>query len=148
LIFDNFGVGYSYSNDELSNSSPSGSGDIVYNYKSHFLTASYIKNIIPQINFGIILGLLVSGDANLRATGTQINFDREKSKSIKLLKSSNQMTIFGGYQRDNIEYIIGLQSTEYKVSASFNQCYTTCSGNYSFSNYKILSPMLGIGYLF
>ncbi|SVE63288.1 uncharacterized protein METZ01_LOCUS516142, partial [marine metagenome] len=106
LIFDNFGVGYSYSSDKITGSAIGAKTPIVYNYKAHFLNASYIKNIIPQINVGIILGLLVSGDVNLEAS-SNVNFDWEKSKSIKLLNSSKQMTIFGGYQIDNIEYIIG-----------------------------------------
>ena len=154
LIFDNFGVGYSYSSDKITGSANGLPYPIVYNYKAHFLNASYIKNIIPQINVGIILGLLVSGDVNLEAS-SNVNFDWEKSKSIKLLKSSKQMTIFGGYQVDNIEYIIGLQSTDYEVSATFNNCYIHqntnirhCNRNYKFLNYKILSPMIGIGYLF
>ena len=154
LIFDNFGVGYSYSSDKITGSANGLPYPIVYNYKAHFLNASYIKNIIPQMNVGIILGLLVSGDVNLEAS-ENVNFDFEKSKSIKLLKSSKQMTIFGGYQVDNIEYIIGLQSTDYEVSATFNNCYIHpntniryCNRNYKFLNYKILSPMIGIGYLF
>ena len=154
LIFDNFGVGYSYSSDKITGSANGLPYPIVYNYKAHFLNASYIKNIIPQINVGIILGLLVSGDVDLEAS-SNVNFDWEKSKSIKLLKSSKQMTIFGGYQVDNIEYIIGLQSTDYEVSATFNNCYIehntnirNCNYNYKFLNYKILSPMIGIGYLF
>ena len=65
LIFDNFGVGYSYSSDKITGSANGLPYPIVYNYKAHFLNASYIKNIIPQINVGIILGLLVSGDVNL-----------------------------------------------------------------------------------
>ncbi len=153
LIFDNFGVGYSYSSDKITGSANGLPYPIVYNYKAHFLNASYIKNIIPQINVGIILGLLVSGDVDLEAS-SNVNFDWEKSKSIKLLNSSKQMTIFGGYQIDNIEYIIGLQSTDYEVSATFNNCYihpntniSNCN-NYKFLNYKILSPMIGIGYLF
>ncbi len=154
LIFDNFGVGYSYSSDKITGSANGLPYPIVYNYKAHFLNASYIKNIIPQINVGIILGLLVSGDVDLEAS-SNVNFDWEKSKSIKLLNSSKQMTIFGGYQIDNIEYIIGLQSTDYEVSATFNNCYIHqntnirhCNRNYKFLNYKILSPMIGIGYLF
>jgi len=153
LIFDNFGVGYSYSSDKITGYGNGWPYPIVYNYKAHFLNASYIKNIIPQINVGIILGLLVSGDVDLEAS-SNVNFDWEKSKSIKLLKSSKQMTIFGGYQIDNIEYIIGLQSTDYEVSATFNNCsiHNTTKirmcGNYKFLNYKILSPMIGIGYLF
>ena len=154
LIFDNFGVGYSYSSDKITGSANGLPYPIVYNYKAHFLNASYIKNIIPQMNVGIILGLLVSGDVNLEAS-SNVNFDWEKSKSIKLLNSSKQMTIFGGYQIDNIEYIIGLQSTDYEVSATFNKCFIerntnirNCNYNYKFLNYKILSPMIGIGYLF
>ncbi len=153
LIFDNFGVGYSYSSDKITGSANGLPYPIVYNYKAHFLNASYIKNIIPQINVGIILGLLVSGDVDLEAS-SNVNFDWEKSKSIKLLNSSKQMTIFGGYQIDNIEYIIGLQSTDYEVSATFNNCYihyntnNEICQNYKFLNYKILSPMIGIGYLF
>ena len=86
-----------------------------------------------------------------------MNFDWEKSKSIKLLQSSKQMTIFGGYQIDNIEYIIGLQSTDYKVSGNFSKPPVIFQGtpvqgqkteNYKFSTYRISSPMIGIGYLF
>ena len=162
LIFDNFGVGYSYSSDKIVQTVPSSNAypgytdnNIVYNYKSHFLNASYITNIIPQINVGIILGLLVSGDVNLESKSEDLNFGWEKSKSIKLLKSSKQMTIFGGYQFDNIEYIIGLQSTDYEVSATFNRCYIeyntnirNCNYNFTLNNHKILTPMIGIGYLF
>ena len=153
LIFDNIGVGYSYSSDEIKGTGSGSPYPIVYTYKAHFLNASYIKNIIPQVNVGIILGLLVSGDVNLEAS-VNVNFDWEKSKSIKLLNSSKQMTIFGGYQIDNIEYIIGLQSTDYEVSATFNSCYihyntnNEICQNYKFQNYKIISPMIGIGYLF
>ena len=156
LIFDNFGVGYSYSSDKITGYGNGWPYPIVYNYKAHFLNASYIKNIIPQINVGIILGLLVSGDVDLEAS-SNVNFDWEKSKSIKLLKSSKQMTIFGGYQVDNIEYIIGLQSTDYKVSGNFSKPPPSYQGtlvqgmkteNYKFSTYRISSPMLGIGYLF
>ena len=125
LIFDNFGVGYSYSSDKKMETRVSGNAypgfrdnDIVYNYKAHFLTASYIKNIIPQINVGIILGLLVYGDVNFDAGK---GFDFGKNNPIKLLNSSTQMTIFGGYQVGNIEYIIGLQTTDYKVSGNFQK---------------------------
>ena len=161
LIFDNFGVGYSYSSDKIVQTVPSSNGypgytdnNIVYNYKAHFLNASYIKNIIPQINVGIILGLLVFGDVNLEA---QKSFDLGKNNSIKLLNSSTQMTIFGGYQFGNIEYIIGLQSTDYEVSGNFSKPPPSFQGtpvqglkteNYKFSTYRISSPMLGIGYLF
>ena len=159
LIFDNFGVGYSYSSDKIRETVWSGNAypgykdnNIVYNYKAHFLNASYIKNIIPQINVGIILGLLVYGDVNLEAN-SYAGFDLGKNNSIKLLNSSTQMTIFGGYQHGNIEYIIGLQSTDYKVSGNFSK--TSYPGrsderteNYKFSTYRISSPMIGIGYLF
>ena len=84
-------------------------------------------------------------------------FDFGKNNSIKLLNSSTQMTIFGGYQFGNIEYIIGLQSTEYKVSGNFSKPPPSYQGtlvqgmkteNYKFSTYRISSPMVGIGYLF
>ena len=157
LIFDNFGVGYSYSSDKITGSANGLPYPIVYNYKAHFLNASYIKNIIPQINVGIILGLLVYGDVNFDAGK---GFDFGKNNPIKLLNSSTQMTIFGGYQVGNIEYIIGLQTTDYKVSGNFqkkcppdssssNGCYSFFKDeNFKFNTYRISSPMVGIGYLF
>ena len=149
LIFDNFGIGFTYANDKKLEQH-FGSSD-AYKYSATFLNGSFVKNVIPQVNLGVSIGLLISGESTIEASGDYRNYDGEKSQKRKLSSSSNHITIFGGYQVKSIEYIIGLQTVSYKISDNeykFCQSFgsNVCSGK--FKDWNILSPIFGIGYLF
>jgi len=151
LLFDNFGFGFTSSKDERIDQYRGKTNVLIY--KANFITFSYITNIIPQVNVGGIVGILISGEVDSTTTAA---FYYDKNVKMKLSNSSTHFTIFGGYQINNIEYSFGIQSTNYNI---VNEEYELCSNDYYSSDSRcysgdkledvnILSPLIGIGILF
>ena len=135
-----------------------GSPSLNLNYQAHFLNISYIGNIIPQINIGMSIGLLLYGKFDVVINNPDI-FGATISvseKSKQLSNSSHSLLVFMGYQISKIEYIFGINYMKFILNKPESTIHYTENDfsdpaqdvNFKYENKMFLTPIFGMGFSF